>query len=49
MLFHKRLFEESFNSVPTCPRVFAICSHELEDPERIVAKMVRSNYVDDLL
>jgi len=40
ILFHKRLFEEAFNSVPTMPRVFAICSHELEDPERIVPKMV---------
>jgi len=39
--FHKRLYEESFNSITTSPRVFLVNSHEMEDAERIVPKMVR--------
>jgi hypothetical protein len=39
--FYKRLFEEQFSSVPVNPRVFVISSHEIEDPERIVARMVK--------
>lgn len=43
--FYKRLFEESFESIPVTPRVFAISSHEIEDPEYIIARLVRlSNF-----
>ena len=38
--FYKRLFEESFSSVPVNPRIFSIGSHEIEDKEKIVARMV---------
>jgi hypothetical protein len=38
--FYKRLYEKSFESVPVSPRVFVVSSHEIEDPERIVARMV---------
>ena len=39
--FYKRLFEPSFSSVPVNPRIFSIGSHEVEDKEKIVARMVR--------
>jgi protein-tyrosine phosphatase len=38
--FYKRLFESSFDSVPTSPRVFMLGSHQPEDPERIVSILV---------
>lgn len=38
--FYKRLFEESFDSVPVSPRVFMIGSHQPEDPELIVSILV---------
>lgn len=41
--FYKRLFEESFSSVPVNPRIFSIGSHEIEDKEKIVARMVIYN------
>ena len=39
--FYKRLYE-GFNSIPVTPRVYALCSHEREDPFFIVAKFVSS-------
>jgi len=45
--FYKRLHEESFDSVPTNPRVFVIGSHELEDPMMIVARMLLENVYQD--
>jgi hypothetical protein len=41
--FYKRLYEVTFDSIPVAPRVFVVCSHELEDPFRIVAKMLMEN------
>ena len=41
--FYKRLYENRFESIPTSPRVFVICSHEQEDPWRIVPKMLMEN------
>jgi len=38
--FYKRLYESSFDSVPVSPRVFIVSSHELEDPEYIIARLV---------
>lgn len=42
--FYKRLFEESFDSVPISPRVFMIGSHQPEDPELIVPILVSVYY-----
>lgn len=39
--FYKRLYEDAFDSIPVTPRVFVVSSHELEDPEYIIARMVR--------
>ena len=38
--FYKRLYEDSFDSVPVSPRVFMIGSHQPEDPELIVSILV---------
>jgi hypothetical protein len=38
--FYKRLYEPSYDNVPVSPRIFSIGSHEIEDPERVVARMV---------
>jgi hypothetical protein len=40
--YYKRLYEESFESVPVSPRVFVVSSHELEDPEYIICRMVNT-------
>ncbi|CAG9322140.1 unnamed protein product [Blepharisma stoltei] len=42
MWWHKRLFE-NFDSLSISPRVFAICSHEIEQPRRIVARLLMQN------
>lgn len=42
--FYKRLFEESFDSVPVSPRVFMLGSHQPEDPELIVSILVSFNH-----
>eukprot|EP00347_Sterkiella_histriomuscorum_P011735 403371304 len=41
--FHKRLFSENFESLPVSPRVFIVSSHEIEDPERIICRMMMEN------
>jgi len=38
--FYKRLYQEAYESLPVSPRVFIVSSHELEDPEYIIARMV---------
>jgi hypothetical protein len=45
--FYKRLFEQSFDSVPVSPRVFMIGSHQPEDPELIVSIMVTDAFTND--
>jgi len=39
IFFYKRLYEP-FESFPYDPRVFAVGSHQLEDPSRIVCRML---------
>jgi hypothetical protein len=41
--FHKRLFEESFESIPVSPRVYVIGSHQIEDPDSVVPRMLMEN------
>jgi hypothetical protein len=38
--FYKRLFEEAYDSLPVSPRVFIIGSHEKEDADRVVPRLV---------
>lgn len=47
--YYKRLYEEQYESVPVTPRVFIISSHELEDPENIIARMVRFIFLETYL
>ena len=42
--FYKRLYDDSFDSLPVSPRVFQICSHQKEDPFYVVARF----QMDDL-
>jgi len=42
--FYKRLYDESFEALTVSPRVYQICSHEKEDPFRVVARF----QMDDL-
>lgn len=35
--------ETNFDCLPVNPRVFLICSHEPEDPSRVVAKLLMEN------
>lgn len=46
MWFHKRLYKP-FDSIPVNPRVFTVCSHEREDPHRIVAKLMMEQFFID--
>jgi hypothetical protein len=46
MWFHKRLYK-NFDSIPVNPRVFTICSHQREDPKRIVAKLMMEQFFVD--
>jgi hypothetical protein len=41
--FQKRLFESNFDCLPVNPRVFLVCSHAPEDPNRVVAKLLMEN------
>lgn len=43
MWFHKWLYLP-FDSIPINPRVFVVCSHELEDPTRVVAKLMMEHF-----
>lgn len=43
MWFHKRLYMP-FESIPINPRVYVVCSHEREDPNRIVAKLMMEHF-----
>lgn len=43
MWFHKRLYQP-FDSIPVNPRVFIVCSHEREDPLKIVAKLMMEHF-----
>ena len=38
-LFHKRLYDPSFGAISMSPRVFALMSHQREDPWRIIGKL----------
>ena len=33
-----------FDSIPINPWVFVVCSHELEDPTRVVAKLMMEHF-----
>lgn len=46
MWFHKRLYK-TFDSIPVNPRVFTVCSHQREDPHRIVAKLMMEQFFVD--
>lgn len=46
MWFHKRLYK-SFDSIPVNPRVYTVCSHQKEDPHRIVAKLMMEHFFID--
>mmetsp|Transcript_40526 Transcript_40526/g.46485 ORF Transcript_40526/g.46485 Transcript_40526/m.46485 type:complete len:203 (-) Transcript_40526:174-782(-) len=46
MWFHKRLYK-TFDSIPVNPRVFTVCSHEREDPHRVVAKLMMEHFFID--
>jgi len=46
MWFHKRLYK-SFDAIPVNPRVYTICSHQKEDPHRIVAKLMMEHFFID--
>jgi protein-tyrosine phosphatase len=41
--FHKRLYGESFDSIPVSPRVFLVSSHQVEDPFRISCRLIMDN------
>ena len=41
--FHKRLFSDSFDSIPVSPRVFLVSSHQPEDPYKISARLLMEN------
>lgn len=41
--FYKRLYEPNFNSLPVLPRVYSLISHQIEDPHRVVAKLLLEN------
>ena len=47
--FYKRLIEEAYDSMPVSPRVFIIGSHEKEDAERVVPRLVRLTYLFNYL
>lgn len=42
-LFHKRLYNREFDSVPVNPRCFAVLSHSDNDARWIVSKMIMEN------
>ena len=44
MWFYKRLYMP-FDSIPITPRVFMVCSHEREDPMRVVAKLQMEHFL----
>ena len=46
MWFHKRLYK-TFDSIPINPRVYTVCSHQREDPYRIVAKLMMEHFFID--
>lgn len=46
MWFHKRLYKQ-FDSIPVNPRVYTVCSHQREDPHRIVAKLMMEHFFID--
>jgi hypothetical protein len=46
MWFHKRLYK-TFDSIPVNPRVYTVCSHQREDPNRIVAKLMMEQFFVD--
>lgn len=46
MWFHKRLYK-SFDSIPVNPRVYTVCSHQREDPHRVVAKLMMEHFFID--
>jgi len=41
--FNKRLYSADFDSINTNPRVFAVCSLQVEQPKVIVCKMIMEN------
>ena len=41
--FYKRLHDPNFDCLPVNPRVFLVASHEIEDPNRIVARLLMEN------
>lgn len=40
--FHKRLYEK-YDALPINPRVFLVCSHQIEDPNLVVARLMMEN------
>jgi hypothetical protein len=44
--WHKRLYEPMFDSVPVAPRIFVVASHQQEDPQSVVARMLMENLYD---
>ena len=41
--FYKRMYDQNFKSLPVSPRVFCLLSHQTEDPQRIVCKLMLEN------
>lgn len=41
--FHKRVFDSNFESLPVSPRVFLVSSHEPEDQNYIVCRLLMEN------
>ena len=41
--FYKRLYDPNFNSLTVSPRIFSLMSHQIEDPHRIIGKMLLEN------
>ena len=44
MWWEKRLLDPNFFALTVNPRVFALMSHQEQDPNRIVCKLLRTNF-----
>ena len=41
--FHKRLYDDSYNTLPVNPRVFLVSSHQPENPSKIACRLLMEN------